>query len=53
MLSKQTQLPVSRVKFLDSNCHVSGKFGDWLPSEAGNRRGKHARLFGTIIATMF
>ena len=37
---------------MDINCHVSGKFGDLLPSEDDNRRWKYARFYGTAIAAV-
>jgi hypothetical protein len=37
---------------LDINCHVSGKFGDLLPSEDDNRRWKYARFYGTAIVAV-
>jgi hypothetical protein len=49
---EQTEHPVSHVKWLDSNCHVSGKFGDLLSAEDDNRRWKHTCLFGTSIAAI-
>ncbi len=52
MLSDQTQHPVSPVKCLDINCHVSVNFGDLLSSDDDNRRRKCASLFGTMITAV-
>ncbi len=52
MLSEQAQRHVSRVKRLDMNCHVSGKFDDLVPSEDGSRRQQHVCVFGTVIAAV-
>jgi hypothetical protein len=50
MMSRQqpTRAVRARVRRLEIGCRVSGKFGDLLPSENGQRQ-KRARLFGNVI----
>ncbi len=52
MLLEERTERTTHYKHLDVNCHVSGKFADFLPAEDGNRRWKHACLFGTVIAAI-
>ena len=52
MLIEENQARTTRVKHMDINSRVSGKFGDFIPAKDGSRRCKRARLFGTIIAAV-
>jgi hypothetical protein len=49
MLLEERTERTTCIKRLDVNCHVSGKFGELLPAEDGNRRWKRAHLCGTVI----
>jgi hypothetical protein len=52
MLSVEQTEQTARVKCLDVNFCFSGKLGDLLPNEDGNRRCKHAGLFETVISAI-